>query len=146
LPPNGQQVQAARNSTPDEHGKRKLIYMHRQLMNPLDGQDVDHTDQHRFFVFKLVDNRRENLRNVSTSQNQANHRPRVGCSSCYKGVSWFKRDGKWMAQLMVNQRRIYLGLFVTELEAAVVYDVAHQHHFPGISEGLNRAIFPEEFQ
>ena len=102
------------------------------------GHEVDHRDQHRLFGYKIVDNRRSNLRNVSRSQNNANQRKRAGCTSRYKGVCWFKRDEKWRAQIRVNRRGIHLGLFVNETEAAEAYNEAHQHHFPGISEGLNR--------
>ena len=137
LSSNSRQVKAVRNSTPDEHGKRQLILMHRQVSKPLTGQDVDHRDQHRHFEHKIVDNRRENLRNVSHSQNLANQRPLVGCSSRFKGVTWDRQAEKWRAYIMVNKRRIHLGLFTNESEAAHAYNQAHQLHFPGISEGLN---------
>jgi len=131
------QVQAGRVTPVDEHGNQQTILMHRQLMEPTDDQQVDHKDQHKFFGFKLVDNRRDNLRNVSGSQNLANQRPQVGCSSKYKGVNWYKWTEKWMSRIMVNGRRIHLGYFDNEVEAAHAYNQAHQLHFPGISEGLN---------
>jgi len=132
------QVKAVRNSTPDEQGKRQLILMHRQLMEPTDDQEVDHRDQHKFFCFKVVDNRRENLRNVTTSQNLHNQRKQVGCSSRFKGVVWRKRGEKWQAQIMINRRQIHLGLFTSQEEAAHAYNQAHQQYFPGITEGLNK--------
>jgi len=132
-----QQVIAVRNSTPDERGKQKKIYMHRWLMKPTADQEVDHRDQHCFFCYKVVDNRRENLRNGSASQNQANRRKQVGCTSSYMGVCWLKRNAKWMAQIMANQRKTYLGSFDTQLEAAMAYDSEHRNLFPGIHEGLN---------
>jgi len=130
-------VYAVRSSTPDERGKKKTILMHRQVSCPTANQDVDHIDQHRFFGFKLVDNRRANLRNVSESQNGANQRKQVGCSSRFKGVCWHKQADKWMASIMVNQRTIHLGYFTSQLEAAHAYNQAHQSYFPGIQEGLN---------
>ena len=137
LSSNSHQVKAVRNSTPDEHGKRHTVYMHRQLMEPTDAKDVDHKDQHRFFGFRLVDNRRENLRNVTSSQNNANQRPQVGCSSRFKGVCWNKQNEKWKAQIKINHRQIYLGYFTNEAEAALAYNTAHQLYFPGIQEGKN---------
>ena len=137
LSSSSQQAQAARKSPVDARGKQQKIYMHRQVSKPTADQQVDHIDQHRFFGLKIVDNRRDNLRNVSRSHNMANQRKQVGCSSCYKGVSWYKRDEKWMAYIKVNQRRIYLGLFTSLLEAAHAYNQAHQSYFPGIHEGLN---------
>jgi len=132
-----QQVKAARRSPVDEHGKQQRIYMHRWLMKPTADQEVDHRDQHKFFCYKVVDNRRQNLRNVTKSQNHANERPHVGCSSRYKGVCWHKKNEKWLAYIRVNQRRIYLGLFTSEAEAASAYNQAHEQHFPGIAEGMN---------
>ena len=131
------QVTAVRKSPRDAHGKQQLVYMHRQILKPLPDQDVDHRDQHRFFGFKIVDNRRENLRNVTGSQNQANQRPHVGCSSRFKGVTWDRQNEKWKAQIKANQRQIYLGLFTSQEEAAMTYNQAHQSYFPGIQEGLN---------
>jgi len=130
------QVTAMRK-TPDEQGKQQQrIYMHRQISKPLPDQEVDHKDQHLFFGFKLVDNRRENLRNVSRSQNLANQRKTRG-SSRFKGVNWYKPTEKWRAQIRVNRRLIYLGLFTNEAEAAHAYNTAHQLYFPGIQEGKN---------
>ena len=131
------QVRAVRSSTPDEHGKQQKIYMHRQLMNPTADQQVDHRDQHRFLVYRIVDNRRQNLRNVTKSQNQANQRPQVGCSSRFKGVYWHKPTEKWLAKIVVNRRQSYLGYFTNESEAALAYNTAHQLYFPGIQEGKN---------
>jgi len=134
---SSQQVRAVRSIPRDAHDKRQTIFMHRQLMKPTDDQQVDHRDQHRLFCYKIVDNRRYNLRNVSASQNGSNQRKQVGRSSMFKGVTWHKRCEKWMTRCMVNQRTIHLGYFASELEAALAYNAAHQKHFPGISEGLN---------
>jgi len=102
-------------------------------------------DQHRLFDYKVVDNRRSNLRNVTTSQNQANQRKQVGCSSKYKGVAWYKRDEKWIAMIRTNGRPTNIGRFEIELEAAVAYDQAHEINWPGIQEGLNRTLYPNDF-
>jgi len=133
-----QQVRAKRHGKRDQNGHRLNIMIHREVSKPLASQEVDHRDQHKFFCHKIVDNRRANLRNVSTSQNQANQRKQVGCSSCYKGVSWHKNIEKWMAYIKLNNKRICLGYFASQEEAAQVYNEAHQIHFPGITEGLNK--------
>ena len=112
-------------------------------MNPPQDMDVDHIDQHRFFVFKIVDNRRANLRVVTSSQNQANCRKRRDGSSIYKGVSWRADRKKWRARIYCGGRQTYLGLFDSEIEAAQVYDVAHALHYPGITEGTNAAMMKQ---
>jgi hypothetical protein len=42
--------------------------------------------------------------------------------SGYRGVSWNKRDKKWVAQISVNCKRISLGYFNTAIDAAKAYD------------------------
>ena len=138
VPSTSLQVRATRSSIPDEQGNRKTILMHREVSKPTDAQDVDHRDQHCHFAHKLVDNRSRNLRNVTASQNGSNRRKQVGCSSKFKGVAWYTRDETWSASIRVNRHLFHLGYFASEQEAAHAYNQAHQQHFPGISEGLNR--------
>ncbi|HMG65040.1 MAG TPA: hypothetical protein VK599_19005 [Streptosporangiaceae bacterium] len=76
-----------------------------------------------------LDNRRENLRMASKSQNAQNSRPRLNVSSPYKGVSWSVRDGSWSADIVLNGRQRHLGLFSSELAAAYAYDAASRELF-----------------
>jgi hypothetical protein len=111
--------------------------MHREILKPLQSMVCDHVDQHALAGWKIVDNRRRNLRAVTCAQNHANRRKRPGCSSALKGVCWDKRAGKWKAQIMSGRRNCYLGHYGSELDAASAYDAAHAEYFPGISEGTN---------
>ncbi len=43
-------------------------------------------------------------------------------SSKYKGVIRVKRDRKWQATIQANRRKLSLGAFDDEIEAAVAYD------------------------
>jgi len=58
---------------------------------PEDGLQIDHINGDPW------DNRIENLRIATPSQNQANRKKGMGCTSEYKGVSYYR--GKWTAQI-----------------------------------------------
>lgn len=45
-----------------------------------------------------------------------------GCSSKYKGVIWDKNRNKWMAGIKKNQKKINLGRFDSEENAALAYN------------------------
>jgi len=59
-----------------------------------------------------------NLRWATSEQNNSNRKKRENTSSIYKGVSFKKNIGKWAAQI----KRVHLGYFEDEIEAAKVYN------------------------
>jgi hypothetical protein len=71
-----------------------------------------------------LDNQRSNLRSATPGQNNANSRPRLNCTSPYKGVYWNADRGKWQAQISVGGHNTNLGRFATEEKAARAYDAA----------------------
>ena len=76
-----------------------------------------------------LDNRKCNLRSATVSQNAKNRAKSRNSKSRFKGVSWSRRDSKWAAEIQVDKRRIWLGYFSDELEAAKSYDcAARQYH------------------
>lgn len=119
-------------------------YLHREVLKPPQDMFTDHVDQHRLFKFRVVDNRRENLRTVTDSQNLANSRKRRDCSSTYKGVGWYAPSQKWQAKIGVNGQQKHLGYFDNEIEAANAYDAAHALHYPGIPEGTNAHMMNQQ--
>lgn len=70
-----------------------------------------------------LDNRRSNLRSATSSQNSANSRPTRGTSR-FKGVSWSLTRSKWHAKICVNGKKLHLGYFASEPEAALAYRTA----------------------
>lgn len=101
----------------------KLLYLHRVILNPVDGQMVDHINHDK------LDNRRSNLRICTNRQNTSNQQLRSKNTSGYKGVVWFKDRQKWRAGIKVNYKFKHLGYFDDILEAAKAYDVAARKYF-----------------
>ena len=79
---------------------------------------VDHIDGDK------TNNRIENLRLATRSQNGSNRPKQKDNTSGYKGVSWSKQYKKWVAQIMKNNKLIYLGLFATPELASQAYNAA----------------------
>lgn len=97
----------------------QYMLLHHMIVGfPEDGCVVDHINHDR------LDNRRENLRTVSYSQNAQNAlKKRKDTTSTFIGVSKIRiRFGfEWRATIMCNGER-YTATFATELEAAKAYD------------------------
>lgn len=68
-----------------------------------------------------TDNRIGNLRSGEQWQNMANARKRSNNTSGYKGVSFFKRDGTYMAQIKCQGEHRFLGYYRTADEAHKAY-------------------------
>jgi len=95
------------------------VSMHRLILNPSRKDSVDHINGDG------LDNRRENLRICTASQNTANTRRfREGCSSKFKGVSWRRSRNRWLAYYRKDGRFVGLGSYKDEEEAARAYDEA----------------------
>ena len=97
--------------------RMRFVSMHRAIMGRPKGLQVDHRNR------KRLDNRRENLRTATNSQNQYNkNKTKRKTSSIYKGVTYIKSTGKWRAQIMFNRKNIALGEYDEEVAAAKAYD------------------------
>ena len=99
-----------------------LVWMYH---NGYFAEELDHINRVR------DDNRIQNLRVCTHSQNLGNSRPRV---HRYKGVTFCKRTGKWRAQL-----NGHLGRFDTIEEAALAYNAAAVDHY-GEFANLNQVV------
>ena len=97
------------------NGKKRTIYMHRELVGQVGGCEVDHRDGDG------LNNRRANLRHATAAQNQRNQRIRPNNTSGLKGASYHKATGKWSAQIRANGKPVYLGLFETPEAAHAAY-------------------------
>ena len=66
------------------------------------------------------DNRDENLREATQSENLMNAKLSKTNKSGVKGVCYDKRTKKWMATLMLNKKSLFFGRYATLEEAAKV--------------------------
>ena len=111
----------ARRNVPAGFKQQSYALMHRVILAVTDPEiHVDHKHEDDWGV----DNRRENIRIATPSQNAANRRRRSDNTSGFKGVSWYKKYNKWMAYAMVDGKLKNLGYFATKLEAAQAHDRA----------------------
>lgn len=98
----------------------KTVLMHRLIMKTEDPKvKIDHINGNK------LDNRKENLRFCTLSQNQFNRNKKKNSRSKFKGIYFDKRPGykhrPWCAEISINGKKIFLGYFKTEKEAAYTY-------------------------
>ena len=105
-------------------GGSAIQLLHRFIAGITDSKvQVDHVDHDG------LNNRRENLRAATNTQNSRNSRLSANNTSGFKGVTWEKSRGLWQAQIYIAGRNYVLGHFASAQLAAVAYDTAACDHF-----------------
>jgi HNH endonuclease/AP2 domain len=103
--------------------KCRTVYMHAEIMGTPAGKHTDHINGER------LDNRRENLRICSASENCSNGKISKNNSTGFKGVVFHAEKKKFMAQIHVQRKNKFLGYFTTAQEAHAAYcEAAKKHH------------------
>lgn len=98
--------------------KQIIVFIHRQIMRCPKGLVVDHINHNG------LDNRKENLRICTLSQNRQNTRKTKPNKYGYKGICFIKKNKTkpYQAQLHYGNKIISLGAYSTPEEAACAYD------------------------
>jgi hypothetical protein len=108
-----------------ENGNKISISMHRQIKGFKHGdpRKVDHENR------CTVDNRRKNLREANSAQNEHNSRKSRRNTSGFKNVTLHRPSGKYHVRVMVNGKRIHGGCFDRAPEAfEVACQLMKSHH------------------
>ena len=85
--------------------------------------DLDHING------KHSDNRWDNLREATRSENCGNARAKSTNKSGFKGVYYDRPSRKWVASITVDGSRFWLGRYHTVREAAEAYQDAAEQQF-----------------
>lgn len=102
---------------------RPYLRLHSLILGKKKGFEIDHINRNP------LDNRKENLRFVTKTQNQANKTTSKKSSSKYKGVSWNKKDQQWVVFISIKGKSKYLGMSKDEKTAAEKYNQAAKELF-----------------
>jgi hypothetical protein len=117
--------------TMERKPKRRQRTMHETIMGR---KWVDHRN------LDSLDNRRENLRPCTNTENIRNRGAIRGSLLPYKGVYLYKPTCKYRASICYGDRDYHLGYFDNPISAALAYDrAAAEHHGE-----FGRLNFPKE--
>lgn len=100
----------------------RLAWLYMYGVWPSDG--IDHINRVR------NDNRIENLRLATKTQNGQNRSISKANTSGVTGVTWYKKSQRWRAQIRVDMQHIYLGTYDTIEDAANARHRAEAKFYP----------------
>lgn len=105
-------------------GKQRMYRAHRVIWLLMTGSypsgNIDHIDG------DATNNRWDNLRIATQSENMANRSKQKNNTSGYKGVS--KHGSNWRAQLEIGGKKVIIGTYKTPEEAYQMYSAVSQQH------------------
>lgn len=109
-------------------GSYKTFYMHRVIMKPNNGQIIDHINMN------TLDNRRENLRFCTKTENGRNSAVRKNNILGTKGIYYDLSRRKYRTSISVNKKQIFIGRFNTVEEAIIAYKSAVTMYFKDFAQ------------
>ena len=101
--------------TSSKAGPRRLVSLHRTIMEGVETPTIDHRDGDG------LNCRRSNLRAATVAENTRNRRRPIAASDEPKGVSFHRKARAWQAQIKHDGICTYLGLFATPTAAHAAY-------------------------
>ena len=115
-----------------EYMAHRLIFMFHHGYLPI---EVDHIDGNK------MNNRIENLRPATHSENLKNQKIKINNVSGLKNVGWARREQKWRVRLTVNGKDKHIGYFkdrdLADLVAIEACDLYHKQFssYKGVLNG-----------
>jgi len=106
--------------------KGRMSLVHRDVIDVPDGMEIDHITHG---TMNFIDNRMCNLRLATHSQNIMNQGTHVSNTSGARGVTWHKRDKRWIAQITLNKKQLHLGYFEDKNDAIEARKQAVENYF-----------------
>ena len=92
------------------------IRLHQLILSKKKGLDIDHINH------DTLDNRKQNLRHCTRSQNNLNKKKQCG-------IVWRKRTKKWEASINIKRKFIYLGSYNNYQEALKIRQQTELKYF-----------------
>lgn len=112
---------------------RKFSLEHRENMR-LAGKTKVFSDEHRRRLCEaLGGDKNPNAGKIGPESGRWGQKNKSATSS-FRGVFWCARDKRWRARLRVEKKHVYVGQFLTELEAARAYDAAAKQQFGALAK------------
>ena len=114
--------------------------LHRFIMDLEQNSDlvVDHINTHH-----PEDNRKANLRIVTQSENQMNRKLAKNNTSGITGVTWSKRDKRWIARIKIKNKSICCGYYKNIEDAIKARKEAEEKYFGEHSYSNSQKISEE---
>lgn len=120
----------AERSCSNGNGNKTTICMHRVIINAPKYMKVDHRNGDGLF------NCKENLRICTHQENKFNQQAQENNKLGIKGVCWRKDRKKFQAQIKINGKAIYLGLFSVLGDANSAYRKAEEKYFGDFARAI----------
>lgn len=109
----------------NDYKYKNKIFLHRLIM----GFPKDLLIDHKYGEESRYDNRKLNLRIATRLENNRNHKVCSTNTSGVTGVCWDKSRNKWVAQIIVDNKNIYLGRFANFDDAVKARKRAEEKYF-----------------
>lgn len=94
------------------------LRMHQLIIN----QKLNKNEEIHHINGNGLDNCAHNLEILTRSHHRAMDKKQINTTSKYKGVCFNKRNNKWKSEITVNLKKINIGTFISEIDAARAYD------------------------